>query len=208
MRGVHLAIRATLPSSPTRRYAEDHTRSGQWTVPFAQHRDGAFTLCLSTIPGNLVAVHPHRTGRPHAPQTNPALPPLEAVQLGDLSGLGHARVLSVHSPLLRQLWLLSRPPPTDMLKLGGSLCEPSGQSLAAGKRRCASVPSGQVTDRLRPTGKRQSPARGWKHQAVGLSIHPCTTLGATEPNIRNHRPEAIQLCHHCRTQRIELGRVA
>jgi hypothetical protein len=45
---------------------------------------------------------------------------------------------SLHSPLLGPSQLLSLPPPTDMLKLGGSSQAPSGRFAA---RCCAGVPS-------------------------------------------------------------------
>jgi len=92
----------------------------------SQHRNGAVTLCLSSIPGNFGSHRPQKHRGASTPQ-HPALPPREAVPDGVLYGLGHARVIPLHSQLLGISSSLSLPPPTDMLKLGGSLCEPSGQ---------------------------------------------------------------------------------
>lgn len=78
-----------------------------------------------TVPGDLIADRPWACRSPAAlpnpasrgvvsrPLVEPALPQ------------GWVR-LHVHSPLLVQSWLRSSPLPTDMLKLGRSLCAPSG----------------------------------------------------------------------------------
>lgn len=75
------------------------------------------------VPGRPPAAHCHdRAPAPHILQRRGMEPPTEEAH-DVVSGMGHARALPVHSPLLKQSTLLSHPLPTGMLKLGRSLCK-------------------------------------------------------------------------------------
>jgi len=65
-----------------------------------------------TLQCHVREVHPHRSRGCH----------------GIISEMGQAHALHLHSPLLVQSWLLSFPPPTDMLKLGRLLYTSYGRS--------------------------------------------------------------------------------
>jgi len=114
-----------------------------------------------TVPGDLIADRPWACRSPAAlpnpasrgvvsrPLVEPALPQ------------GWVR-LHVHSPLLVQSWLRSSPLPTDMLKLGRSLCAPSGCWIGSPHHRSRFWGGGRSTRcvAMLPVDYRPSAARG------------------------------------------------
>ena len=94
------------------------------------------------------------------PQRTPLQTTIRRPQAGDF----HDGLFPLRSPLLGESWLVSSPPPTDMLKLSGWSCLNSGRTLSVGRSsgsRSGAVPPGGVVCDESPTkpGRRVVAAR-------------------------------------------------